>query len=208
LIIGVSGKAGAGKGEFAKVAQQEFGATIVSFASGVKEEVSEWLRDNNVGFDYKNLYGSQEDKEGVLKVQHTLIKDTFALDFAKQYAEFMSSCWHFTARSLMQYWGTEYRRMQDPDYWVKKAIAKCKGYGLYIIDDVRFPNEAAAIKNTGGKLVRVIRFGSPIISNSDHPSETALDDYKQWHYKIPNESILPVYHNEVRKVIREIVDVK
>jgi hypothetical protein len=42
-----------------------------------------------------------------------------------------------------------------------------------LITDVRFPNEAAAVIEKGGILVRIER-GS---DTGDHPSETALDNY-------------------------------
>ena len=35
MIIAISGKARSGKGEFAKVAQEKYGATIVSFAGAL-----------------------------------------------------------------------------------------------------------------------------------------------------------------------------
>jgi len=55
-----------------------------------------------------------------------------------------------TYRPLMQWWGTEYRRAEDPDYWVSqweekadKAIAA--GYTV-LVDDCRFDNEYRALK--------------------------------------------------------------
>lgn len=54
-------------------------------------------------------------------------------------------------------------------------------YPKWIITDTRFPNEAQAIKDRGGIVIRVIR---PEVCKDDessmvpkHPSETALDDW-------------------------------
>ena len=51
----------------------------------------------------------------------------------------------------------------------------------WIITDVRFPNEAQAIKDRGGIVIRVNRYdenGMPYKTLNNHPSETALDNYK------------------------------
>jgi hypothetical protein len=55
----------------------------------------------------------------------------------------------------------------------------------WIITDTRFPNEAQAIKDAGGIVIRVDR---PLIRPiNDHPSEIGLDDWK-FDYKIANAS--------------------
>lgn len=81
-------------------------------------------------------------------------------------------------RELKQKFGTEVRRNQDPDYWVKKWIETyTKTFNTNVcVDDVRFLNEIDAIKKLGGVIVRIIR--SDITDTSNHPSETALDDYE------------------------------
>lgn len=92
-------------------------------------------------------------------------------------------------RPMLQWWGTEFRRGQDPDYWVRiltSAIAQEIKYGvtipfappgLYpiIVTDVRYPNEADMIKRFGGEVWRIVR---PALANEDqHISEHAMDDY-------------------------------
>lgn len=65
-------------------------------------------------------------------------------------------------RKLLQWWGTEYRRAEDPDYWSKKGIAEAvrldagKHIQLVVITDVRFANEALAIQDAGGKVYEVV----------------------------------------------------
>jgi len=95
---------------------------------------------------------------------------------------------------LLQWWGTEYRRAQDPEYWVKKTFANIPAnLDIAMITDVRFPNEATAVNERGGYTVNVQRLrtdGQPFYDNSrpaDHPSETALDGWN-WNFylKIPD----------------------
>ena len=80
-----------------------------------------------------------------------------------------------TAREFMQFFGTDVcRKMYEP-IWVSsclKTIMKEQSE-LAIIADVRFPNEAKAIEESGGVLLRLTRQ----ISEDGHSSEKALDDY-------------------------------
>jgi hypothetical protein len=211
MIIGCSGKAGSGKGELAKIAKEEFGATIVSFASGVKEEVGEFLDKYEVCWEHRHLYGSQADKEATLccRLDGIELFDQWFLEFADRHARITSGesqriFAYFTPRVLLQYYGTEYRRAQDSNYWADKGLRKCRGDGLFVIDDVRFQNEAAAVIAAGGILIRVERPGV-YCSTPNHPSETDLDQWTDWHAIINNDLDLAVYRGDVRRVLSKVL---
>lgn len=57
----------------------------------------------------------------------------------------------------------------------------------FIITDVRYPNEAAAIKSWGGKLVKVIRLDAP---KSDDVADSALAGFEGWDLTIHNDGTL------------------
>jgi hypothetical protein len=58
--------------------------------------------------------------------------------------------------------GTEAGRgVFHPDLWVHTVMRRCKPENNYVIADVRFPNEINAIKNSGGKVIRVRRGDDP-----------------------------------------------
>lgn len=90
-------------------------------------------------------------------------------------------------RTLLQFWGTEYRRAQAPDYWVKKTMAKIAEDNpeVALICDVRFPNEVEGIRAAGGYVVRVDRVGF-VSDVPEHYSEKALDGFSDldWDYVI------------------------
>jgi hypothetical protein len=89
-------------------------------------------------------------------------------------------------RTLLQWWGTDFRRAQDPDYWVKalfKTFDKLQP-DIALVTDVRFPNEAAAIKAAGGYLVKVTRTSKPDLAVPAHPSEHALNGFTGWDYEL------------------------
>lgn len=78
-----------------------------------------------------------------------------------------------TPRHIMQTLGTEWgRRMVHSDIWTnawRRAAAQIPGHA--VVDDVRFPNEAAAIRAEGGVLWRIVRPGQPV---ADHASERMM----------------------------------
>lgn len=97
-------------------------------------------------------------------------------------------------RMLMQWYGTEYRRWDDPDYWVKKLYAKIldlkradKKIKLVIVADVRFKNEANHIVDVGGELWRVKRAQ---LDGDVHTSETDLDNFENFSIELTNNSSL------------------
>lgn len=91
---------------------------------------------------------------------------------------------------ILQWVGVE-KRKEDPDYWVKKVAAKIAEDNpeIAIIADVRFENEAAYVKNSGGYTVNVRRRNADGIQMLDpgrdpkHISEIELDDYN-WDFYI------------------------
>ena len=96
---------------------------------------------------------------------------------------------------LLQYVGTDIFRKKDPDVWVRVLLDTIEDQqpDLAIITDVRFPNEANAVRAAGGKLVHVSRLnedGSHYVAPDRDPlhlSETALDAYT-FDYHITAES--------------------
>lgn len=78
-------------------------------------------------------------------------------------------------RTLMQDYGTGVRRGDDPDYWVKlwKEMVRMTG-GDVVVDDVRFLNEAAAVKELGGIIIRINRIDMEQDGDT-HQSEVEMD---------------------------------
>lgn len=80
-------------------------------------------------------------------------------------------------------WG----RSIDADYWLKKLLENDK----IIVPDVRLIHEADIFKSEGAFLIRVeasfnARSNRGQITNADDLTETELDNYKFWDYKIEN----------------------
>lgn len=79
-----------------------------------------------------------------------------------------------TPREVMQYFGTEYVREAQDDYWIQCVLKEIKlAKDFVLIPDTRYPNEADAIRSIGGRVIKVERTDFP--SNTDgHSSETEM----------------------------------
>jgi len=191
LIIGLGHKARQGKDYIAEAASKgDDNSSIAHFASALKREVEN--RDRRYPLIYKDVGhyrlftgpGSGDEPEFIYKFTgevpylHNLmtkrdIKIYYGMD--EKDAE------------MLQFWGTDFRRGQDEDYWVKMLdyhikFLKNKGIRKIYIPDVRFKNELKYIKDNNGIYVDVIRLkedGTRWLDSSrdpNHPSEVDLDD--------------------------------
>ena len=133
MIIGLTGYAGSGKSTAAQILVERHGFTLVKFAGPLKK----MMRCLGLG---------DREIEGDLKeTPHPVLNNK-------------------TPRYAMQTLGTEWGRDQiGPALWVNVAMeAACKVLdqgGRVVIDDCRFPNEAAAIKQAGGTVIKINRPG-------------------------------------------------
>ena len=89
-----------------------------------------------------------------------------------------------TAREFLQFFGTEICRKIHEDIWTEYLINTINQEGslLAVVDDVRFENEVEAIKEAGGKVIRLMRD----VHEDGHGSETELDNYKHFDGLINN----------------------
>ena len=80
-------------------------------------------------------------------------------------------------RELLQTLGTEWGRDSvHQEIWIRRAMRRAeKMGGLVVVTDVRFDNEAKAIRATGGVIWEVRRVGAGIPGN--HSSEAGISDH-------------------------------
>lgn len=103
-------------------------------------------------------------------------------------------------RAWLQAIGMVVREVLHEDAWVDAVLGSLDPRGRYVISDVRFRNEAARIRSSGGLLVRVERPGfGPA---NDHVSERDLANRDDWDLVVQNTGSL----EEVGFWARRIVD--
>jgi len=112
--------------------------------------------------------------------------------------------WGFTPRWALQYAGTEaMRKVIDDQIWVKTFVRRVQQdqHTSILVTDLRFSNEAAAIKHLGGFMVRCKRDVPFDPSMDTHDSEIALDGYPHWDYELDNNGSLDALRDQVDKMI-------
>lgn len=173
MIIGIAGKSRAGKDLLASIMGVD-GWKHLAFADELKRRVRE-----DLGLTLAHTNGG-------LKENPTPFKN---LNFPERHGEWR----HWSPREIMIEYGKFYRQF-DPLFWVRKTFEKINGTTSdenYVISDVRFANEADAIKNARGALIRLERHESrdALVSEATKLdlSETALDNYKGFDFKLPAE---------------------
>lgn len=147
MIIGLTGLAGSGKSTAASALENETGGYRLRFADGLKGML-------------RSLGCTEAEIEGQAK----------EMPSARLGGQ--------TPRRAMQTLGTEWgRACMGEDFWVglwSRRAVECLEVGCGVIaEDVRFPNEAAAVRALGGRVIRIER-PSVALSEGCHPSESGL----------------------------------
>ncbi len=200
LLVGLSGYARSGKDTAAKVltegswVRESFADRLRAFLLAldpiIESDVESYVTgccDECVSTDYD-----------VTHVRLSQIVHQFGWEKAKDsYDE---------VRELLQRCGTEAgRKVLGEDVWVNAVFAGWDGFTPTVITDVRFPNEARAVKERGGVVLRVERPG--VGPREDalggvHPSETALDDW-DFDAVLVNDGTLDDLHAKVVQAVAE-----
>lgn len=81
-------------------------------------------------------------------------------------------------RFLMQEYGTDVRRRDNPSHWVDAWRMGVRSLGmsdpLVVAPDVRFHNEAVAVREVGGTIWRVTRPGVEVSAHESEQAQTTI----------------------------------
>lgn len=147
-VVGIAGKARAGKDTVAMELCKLYDCSRYAFANPVKEAVRCVF-----GFSDEQLYGDLKD-----------VVDPF---------------WGVTPRHVLQRFGTEAMRGTfGHDIWLQVArrYVEASDAPIVIITDVRFENEAAWVRSTGGTVLHILRPETQHLSDEakKHASEAGI----------------------------------
>ena len=151
MIIGLTGYAQSGKDTVASILVENYGYQRVAFADPIRDLLYATNPMLKEGYRVKGLV------------------DVYGWDRVKvDYPE---------ARRLLQDLGVGARKTFGDMFWVKQALRQVNPEGNYVITDVRYPNEAKAIREySSSQIWRVRRLGIDPVNS--HESESAMDGEK------------------------------
>lgn len=184
MILSFSGRKGSGKNTIADHAIAKYGYRPIAWADALRHEVAYAL--DLFKWDYPmtkdgypewliqlidDAYGEVSYKG---KYPNTNIPDMYTYVYTKPTPTKL--------RILIQRFGTEFRRTQDPSYWLKSL--NLKPSQKYVVTDTRFQNEVDLLTVFGSLNIMVEAFGFPEQEKDDHVSEKM--DLKNIDYTISN----------------------
>jgi len=207
MIVGINGYAGSGKDTIGKIIQDEYSElnweikkfagklkTIASILTSIPEEKFEhehfkkknldrcWWTTCDEGYVPMTVREFLQ-KLGTDALRNGLHTNVWVNALMSEYKRPISVERFMYIKGYAKSEESITKDMIDPEY--KAEYEEEVKPPNWIITDVRFPNEARAIKNKGGIVIRVNRPGVSPINN--HPSEVGLDDWK-FDYVINNDS--------------------
>ena len=216
MIIGFAGKAASGKTTAAKhlLDKSNLNIVILPMALILREEVADFIRLVGAEEQVPLVYGDQDDKVKVFHINEQRAAEQCPawMNFVAENRDIQSHSGQtaVSVRRILQWWGTEYRRAQDHDYWTMAWEKKLQEYDLtkthILVDDVRFVNELNTIKKQGGTFIKIERPGFNGANN--HSSENSLDHYDNWNLVIQNDGSLEIFKQRTEELVLPLLSSK
>ncbi len=193
-LIGITGRAGAGKDTVADYLVENYDFVKRGFADPLYEEVSAaFTSGRSAAEPYLRKRETKETDVPFLALGNCHDGAFIICAVKKLDAECAAAgidrykyptTVPLSPRWILQTWGTEYRRGQDPNYWVNKMevfvnqflreLEPNESCGGIVVPDTRFVNEAAWIRSRTGEVWHLHRPAAPSIPLSDHVSEEII----------------------------------
>ena len=205
IIIALCGLAGAGKDTVADTLVTHAGFSKIAFADALRREVAGAF---NLGDQMCILTdrATKEQPTNALRMSRcSSIQFLHRMyDLAAQESpDFDYDEWVAAPRSprqIMQWWGTEYRRHQEENYWTIRVsiriLAAARGT-RWVITDCRFANEARAVRSIDGELWQVMRPGQASVEGG-HASQNDGTHFKPDAIVLNGGNLVGLMHTTLR----------
>lgn len=220
-IIGLTGKAGAGKDTVAQIAlewceENDIDAERAAFADPLKVSAARAL-----GFQGASALGSPEEIAECVAFCNALKQDGVGVRVDLYHPAYTGPdpqppeyepLAKITGRQYLQFYGTEaHRDVFDREFWVNATMEpldvrfrELRAPDVVFITDCRFNNEAAAVNERNGEVWEVVRPG--VAEVAAHVSEAGLPD-GAIEFQIRNEGDLSDLRSLVRSVCESNLEV-
>lgn len=207
MIIGISGKKGSGKNEVADM------LSYILFKGETYKQFRETQDIRNTFLkvkDYKNAELTLPNIHSFAANLKKCLAVCTGIDFHKLEDRNVKSSeisWmDISYRKLLQEFGEGIRQTVGKNFWVDSLLSQYDNSQNWIISDVRYVEEANAILDRDGILIRINRDTG---FNDIHVSEISLDDFENFGYVIDNnDKSLEDLFNECNYIVEHIINWK
>ena len=170
------------------------------------------MKQLKIAFGYKMGTGKDEACNFLIKkFGGTKISFSSPIYDIQKYAQERSGFKLEKDRKFLQYIGTEWARIKNPDVWVNLALNNVKNEGNFFISDLRFHNEFERLKKDGWFCVKLLRSkreeGRNGTGSYFHRSESALDNIPEdrWDAIIYNDNRIKDFYDQIDILVNNIM---
>lgn len=183
-IIALTGYAGVGKDTVADLLVRYMGYRKLAFADALRAEVSEGF---GVELSYLTHPSTKHQPMAALSMRRAprdfLAYATINIAVPREPDGRIAADWldaPRTPRQILQWWGTEYRRSQQPSYWTALMRLRLlrwmsRGETHFVVSDCRFANEVDTLLALGARLWQITRPGIDASTTPEGPHASATD---------------------------------
>jgi dephospho-CoA kinase len=220
LLVAFTGKVGSGKSSSCEIVLSKYQGIKVSWADALKVEVYDYI-DGGMAHEANSIMPEALRQYLELNSAGHQLDPLRVLPNNEEKIAWINGN-KKVLRPLLQWWGTDFRRSQDENYWVAKGIERIKNildqkrFVAIVNDDTRFENEANALRDLGFALVRINidvdeqevrvkgRDGAFDRAIRSHASEIGLDHFLH-DFTLDNSGDYVKFLNVVKQIMNEIL---
>jgi hypothetical protein len=207
MIIGISGKKLSGKNEVADM------LSYILFKGGTYKQFRETQDIRNTFLKVKDYKNAELTLPNIHSFAANLKKCVAACtginfhDLEDRNVKSSKISWlGISYRKLLQEFGEGIRQTVGKNFWVDSLLSQYDNSQNWIISDVRYVEEANAILDRDGILIRVNRDTG---FDDIHVSEISLDDFENFGYVIDNnDKSLEDLFDECNYIVEHIINWK
>jgi hypothetical protein len=183
-IIGLSGFAGAGKDTVADLLVTHAGFRKLAFADALRAELLGAFQADPLTFSRREWKSQPMECLALSRCTEPGYVGAVLTHLAEGNPQLMVNVELInprTPRQTMQWWGTQYRRTGDADYWARQ-VRKSISYFMtqcherhFVVTDCRYANEVETLRAMGGWLWQVKRPGLDAGTTTEGRHSSAAD---------------------------------
>lgn len=238
-IIGISGQIGSGKDSIADYFIDKHGYQKHAFADPLKEFLakifefsqeqlwgpSEKRNETDVRYDNSNSESWEDAKDNLKQFGPSFVNEVVTKVNKRPVAlQKLFDWFHWlrenqsplSPRVCLQSLGSEWGRSIDADIWASYLLVRAQrslssGVPAVIVSDVRLRNELQAIRDVGGKLIKVVRSSTDQEASNigliGHSSEQEQKSFllAEFDFVIINDGSLDDLFIQVDKIVEQLV---